>query len=75
MEVWVVYFVGCIECGVPSGIYGVFDNEVDAKVMYDDMRKNHDSWDEWSGDGFWDYQKMTVGVINTDYPFGFEEEE
>ena len=74
-QVWVVYMIGCIECGVPSAIYGVFDNEADAKTMYDEMRVSHETWETYGGQGYWDYQEMTIGVINTNYPFEPDDDE
>ena len=72
-EVWVVGMVGCIECSVPSGIYGVFDSEKEAQKAHDKMEDSHGTWTKFSGDGYWYITPMTINEVRTEYPF--EEEE
>ncbi len=75
MNVWVVGLVGCIECGVPSGIFGVFDSKELATMYYDEMRQSHDSWDRFGGEGYWYIEEMTINALNNQgWPFGDEEE-
>ena len=72
-RIYVVYMVGCIECNVPSGIYAVLDNKEDAEAMVKDRNEKYCPWKIWGGQGYWSYQGMKMGVLNTDYPFDKED--
>lgn len=63
MNVWVVGLVGCIECGVPSGIFGVFTDKQVAKNHLDILRVDSNTWDIHGGDGFWYMEEQTLDIV------------
>ena len=79
-DIWVVGLVGCIECGVPSGIYGVFTDEKVAKAHYENLNENYGTWDIHGGDGFWFLEHQILDKVCLDHEyitkgyFGDEEE-
>lgn len=46
---FLIYEVGCIECGVPSGPFGIFETAEEAKRQAATLS---DTWQRYGGDGF-----------------------
>jgi len=49
---YVVMAIGCMECGVPTNIIGVFDNEEKAIEVKKQYLEIGDSWNRFGGDGY-----------------------
>lgn len=61
-EAWVVSYIGCMECGVPSSIIGVCTTEKQADEFIATCEAGGDSWHRHGGDGYIDKTKVPVGV-------------
>jgi len=57
MKVYVLARIGCIECGVPSDILGVFKSKKKAEAL---KAKQQDTWNEFGGDGYYTIFKRKV---------------
>lgn len=59
---WVVVDIGCIECGVSSGIVGVFDTEEKARAQ--EERCNADGGLSWRDGGQHVFESFPLARIN-----------
>lgn len=66
MNKWVVVNIGCIECGVSSGIVGVFTDEGEAAAVAERLDKSH-GWREGGQNAFDVFALPEVGVIADEY--------
>lgn len=63
---WLLFNIGCIECGVSSNIVGVFDNKEQADILAEKLNVSH----RWRGSGqnsFEVFELTAVGKINHEY--------
>ena len=57
---WVVFNIGCIECGVTSNLVGVFDSEEHAESISKIMNE----WNSWREGGMNVYEVYLLGELN-----------
>lgn len=63
---WILVNIGCIECGVSSGIVGVFSNESRAREEASRLDKTH-SWREGGQNRFEVFRMPTIDVVAEEY--------
>lgn len=63
---YILVNIGCIECGVPSNIVGIFDNEERAKELEKQCDEKY-SWREGGQNSFEIFKEPEVNIINSEY--------
>ena len=63
---YLVFNVGCIECGVSSNVVGVFKTEDEALAIASRLAKTH-GWREGGQNSFEVYKLGSVGKITPEY--------
>lgn len=58
--------VGCIECGVSSGIVGLFSSKERADEIADGLYKTHD-WRQGGQNNYEVFLLPVIDIINPDY--------
>ena len=66
MSKWLVLHIGCIECGCPSGIVGLFANYDQADRIANDCNDKH-SWLNGGQNSFEVVELPEEGIIHNDY--------
>lgn len=63
---YLVFNIGCIECGVSSNIVGVFDDKEKANELANELQETHD-WREGGQNNFQVFELPELNVINKEY--------
>jgi hypothetical protein len=61
-----VFNIGCIECGVSSGLVGVYASFDEAQKVAERLRKTHE-WREGGQNDYRVFQLSDVGVTASEY--------
>ena len=67
MSKYIVVRIGCIECGVSSGIVGVFYSKIEADKIAKVANKKYD-WKDGGQNIFEVFKMPKIGEINEGYP-------
>lgn len=63
---FLLFNIGCIECGVSSNIVGVFANKESAESLAQKLSESH-SWRKGGQNSFEVFELPEPGVINKEY--------
>lgn len=63
---WIVVNIGCIECGVPSNIVGVFTSANDAEMLALELGETH-AWREGGQNAFEVFPMPALNVVSSEY--------
>lgn len=63
---WLVFNIGCIECGVSSNVVGVFDDEETANKVAKELSSSH-SWREGGQNSFKVYKLPEINILEQEY--------
>ena len=66
MDLWIVFNIGCLECGVTSNIVGVYDDKEIADAVADKCYSKYD-WREGGQNAFQVFKMPEVNKLNPDY--------
>ncbi len=65
-DLYIVVNIGCIECGVSSGIVGVFNDITKAREIAENLGRTH-SWREGGQNAFVVFKMPEINVITPEY--------
>jgi len=63
---YLLFNIGCIECGVSSKIVGVFDDKSDAEALAEKLDHSH-GWREGGQNSFEVFEMPAANVIDIEY--------
>lgn len=66
MTKYLLFNIGCIECGVSSNVVGVFRTKQEAQELANKLQETHE-WREHGQNKFEVFPLPEVGIINEEY--------
>ncbi|EIK3148093.1 hypothetical protein LJ084_003960 [Salmonella enterica] len=63
---WLVFNIGCIECGVSSNVVGVFADKAEADAIAENLSENH-GWREGGQNSYEVFELNDLGVLSDEY--------
>lgn len=67
MTKYLLFNIGCLECGVDSNVVGIFDTKLKADVLRDELRKKF-AWRQGGQNEFEIFElNLPINEINEEY--------